>query len=662
MLHFTGMTISNFGPYKGEQEIDFTKKQGVTIFWGDNGRGKTTLLNAFRYALFGIIKRRNGDLDDLREMENKEGREQGVYGFSVSLAFENDGNKYNLTRQYKPRKSVKIPMNEEDYERDTFLKKGGSILSSEEREHELNMIMPEQVSRFFLFDAELLQEYEELLENDNTTGERIKEAIEKILGVPVLTQGVVDIQSCLYEYERQKQKAAQKDDKTKQYGNQLDLIEASIKEHKKIIEEKKAERRKYFSEKADLESKMESTEKVRGWIDREDFIKTESALKKTRIEEIEKQIKEVTKEAWKGMLADTIDNISKLLSAEINTLDKKKQKEVIAESFIKEIKKACKDQKCPVCEQAISNELAIKLEKRIKESESEYAGLSKEEQEKLLSLQAQLAGIGQLRVDSKKKEVELLEGQRTQLKIEIGTYEQEAKELREKIVKYGGTAKAAEATQVARDYAKVIQKMSIIDEAIAAETTKLQEEQDNKTKILKQIDKQSAGSDLKEAKEKYELCNKIFSVFEKGMGEYREKLKKNVEKDSTEIFVQLSSDKDYVALQINENYGLSIVHKSGTLVPGRSSGFEHIVALSLIGALHKNAPMQGPIIMDSPFGRLDPTHKKNIVSALPEMAGQSMLLAYTDEIDEQVARKTLAGNLVREFKLNRVTSMHTVIE
>ncbi len=105
-----------------------------------------------------------------------------------------------------------------------------------------------------------------------------------------------------------------------------------------------------------------------------------------------------------------------------------------------------------------------------------------------------------------------------------------------------------------------------------------------------------------------------------------------------------------------------IVHASGELVLGRSSGFEHVVALSLIGALHKNAPLQGPIIMDSPFGRLDPVHKENIVRYLPDMAEQSMLLAYIGEIDAQVAHEALAGHLLHEYHLTRVTSMHTHID
>ena len=45
MLRFTSLTIENFGPFKGNQTIDFTNDNGVTIIWGNNGRGKTTLLN-----------------------------------------------------------------------------------------------------------------------------------------------------------------------------------------------------------------------------------------------------------------------------------------------------------------------------------------------------------------------------------------------------------------------------------------------------------------------------------------------------------------------------------------------------------------------------------------------------------------------------------------
>ena len=115
MLHFRKMILRNFGPYKGEQIIDFTDNAGVTIFWGNNGRGKTTLLNAFRFALFGVIQRRNGILKNLREMENTEAASEGQYGFSVILEMTNDGDIYKLTRELTPRPMVVKPAGEEDY-------------------------------------------------------------------------------------------------------------------------------------------------------------------------------------------------------------------------------------------------------------------------------------------------------------------------------------------------------------------------------------------------------------------------------------------------------------------------------------------------------------------------------------------------------------------
>jgi hypothetical protein len=43
-------------------------------------------------------------------------------------------------------------------------------------------------------------------------------------------------------------------------------------------------------------------------------------------------------------------------------------------------------------------------------------------------------------------------------------------------------------------------------------------------------------------------------------------------------------------------------------LPIVSAGSEQIVALSLIGALNRCATREGPVVMDTPFGRLDRRH------------------------------------------------------
>lgn len=659
MLHFQNMVLNNFGPYKNEQTIDFSNSSGVTIFWGNNGRGKTTLLNAFRYALFGVVQRRNGELKKLSDMENLESRNEGNYGFSVKLTMKNDDDIYELTRQHTLRKGVSTPNGEEDYERKVFLKKNGAILSPDDRDHELNQIMPEQISRFFLFDAELLQEYEELLEIDTSTGDKIKIAIEKILGLPVIQNGVLDIQNCLSTYETQRSKAAQKDSKTVQLGQQLEAVEKKMLEHEKVINTARAELSTVYKQSKALEERMSETEKLRDWISARDNAQKTLNTNKDELEDCTSRLKTLLKTSWKGMLIPRIGEIKGELESQISDLDSKKQKGLVADSFIMEMKKAVQDRSCPVCGQSISSDLVNELSKKIADSSSEFSGLSEEEKEKLFVLRNQKNIVDRLSAPNNKAEIRVLEENRDKLLIRNEELKQEIKDLEENIKNMGGSESEVEISQLASDYAKSISEISIRKKGLEDEQAKYDACKAQKQQISAAIDKQASGVDYKNANRRYEICQKIFDIFNESKTRYREKLKDNVERDATSLFVKLTGDPDYVGLQINANYGLSIVHSSGNIVPGRSSGYEHIVALSLIGALHKNAPLRGPIIMDSPFGRLDPTHKTNIIKTLPEMADQIVLLAYFGEIDEQIAREKLGSNLIHEYKLERVTSMHT---
>ena len=183
----------------------------------------------------------------------------------------------------------------------------------------------------------------------------------------------------------------------------------------------------------------------------------------------------------------------------------------------------------------------------------------------------------------------------------------------------------------------------------------------NRDDLWKQINK-IGSKDLDAISKKSDLTNDICKIFEQAIDLFRSNLKKNVEKDATELFKKLSAEKDYEKLSINDSYGLSIINSSGVEAPNRSAGYEHIVALSLIGALHKNAPLKGPIIMDSPFGRLDPENKRNMCSVLPDLADQVILLMYDDEIDSELIRDILKSNLIVEHNLVRVESMNTRID
>ena len=219
MLRIRSMRVSDFGPFKGEQRIDLPKEDGVVIVYGENMRGKTTLLNAIRYALFGRVLTRGSVEIQLHQLGNWESAADGKYGFHVVLAFEQNGDVYELTRECRVRPGVTKPASNSDYIEESFLTKNSSTMGPQEAVLELSRIMPETVSRFFLFDGELLQQYEELLRSESEMGRQIKEAIERILGVPVLTNARADLGQIHKQAQHQEAKAAQRNQKTQQLGN-----------------------------------------------------------------------------------------------------------------------------------------------------------------------------------------------------------------------------------------------------------------------------------------------------------------------------------------------------------------------------------------------------------------------------------------------------------
>jgi DNA sulfur modification protein DndD len=152
-------------------------------------------------------------------------------------------------------------------------------------------------------------------------------------------------------------------------------------------------------------------------------------------------------------------------------------------------------------------------------------------------------------------------------------------------------------------------------------------------------------------------------VFSSAVDRYKADLRTRVEESATDVFLKMTTEKvDYKRLRINDQYGLAIIHTDGREEEGRSSGAEQVVALALMGALQANAPLRGPIVMDTPFGRLDRRHTANILETLPTMADQVVLFVQEDEVDRGRVRELLGSSLKREYELVKHTARRTTIE
>src|SRR5690242_11393365 len=138
MLRLRRLEVEGLGPFADPQILTFDEKPGVTVIYGENMRGKTSLLNAIRYAFFGTVLGRGSRVRRLHTISNRELAAEGKYGFSVALTFDYDGQEYELVRSCQPK--VRNPTTDTDYDQTVFLRRGTATLGPQERERALQLI------------------------------------------------------------------------------------------------------------------------------------------------------------------------------------------------------------------------------------------------------------------------------------------------------------------------------------------------------------------------------------------------------------------------------------------------------------------------------------------------------------------------------------------
>ena len=656
MLSIRSISLTDFGPFKGEQRIDFPAEGGVSIIYGENMRGKTTLLNAIRYALFGKVIMRGATQGTLHQIGNWEtAKEKGKYGFKVVLEFEHEGSKYELTREHRPRLGIKIPQTDIDYQQDCFLRKDGTVFGPDFRDSEIARIMPETVSRFFLFDGELLQQYEELLRNESDMGRNIKEAIERILGVPVLTNGRVDLSELSKDAQKREAKAAQKNQKTQSLGNQH---EALLKQRDGLQDETdrlKKEMESLRTSKTSQEDLLRRTEKIRALLDERNRLQEVITNSESRLKEKEERRMELLTVAWKGLLNSRIRTTRDSLEHELKKNRDAHQRVLVSADMAEKLRNALDEGECSTCGQQLSEPAKARLTALVSDT------LPKEERAQLEAtiqqLESRITALKQSEGPSNADVLQEVQDSIGDLKIQKATAEDSLLEIKEKTKDID----EAEMRRLYSEFEKTVADIGILLNGIKKQEEALKSINDSIGKVEAEMAK-FADADLETERARKGLCDNLKSLFAGAVDSYRERLRGKVEKDATTLFLKLTSEPEYKALSINDSYGLTIVHQDGSAIPVRSAGAEHIVALSLMGALQRNAPLRGPIVMDSPFGRLDHVHTTKVVQALPSMADQVMLLVYESELDPKQARNQLEGKLRKEYRIARRSARHSDVE
>jgi len=105
------LRLKNFMSYAGVHDLDFSDVNTCVIV-GENGTGKSSILEAVLYALFG--QSRAGSEDQLSNGYDILTGEWAVDSFSVGLVFEMGGKTYSIARERNQRKATLVFINETD--------------------------------------------------------------------------------------------------------------------------------------------------------------------------------------------------------------------------------------------------------------------------------------------------------------------------------------------------------------------------------------------------------------------------------------------------------------------------------------------------------------------------------------------------------------------
>jgi DNA sulfur modification protein DndD len=185
------IALANFRQFKGRQEIIFSdlRDRNVTLVHAENGFGKTTLLNALLWALYG----RDGFTEDFEKPDSliHEGlavhaKDRAHVSASVELTFKHDNDRYILTRELTLAEQLNDPRRAR---LSLQVMRDGQTIPLDNPQRRIQAIVPDGIAGFLFFNGERIDH----LAMEKNSAE-VTAAIHQMLGLKLLRTTIEDLQ------------------------------------------------------------------------------------------------------------------------------------------------------------------------------------------------------------------------------------------------------------------------------------------------------------------------------------------------------------------------------------------------------------------------------------------------------------------------------------
>ena len=632
-MKFRKLTIENYKSFQFATEIRFPMgEDGRSIFLigGMNGAGKTSIMDAINYCLYGAKP------DQIFRNINRREKARGNALVSFELVMEMDDLSELVVKRSWSAGVADDPKPRDLTERLVVVREGKrvSVQNQEIWQDFIRSVIPPGITQFFFFDGEKIQ----AIAADDHSEVRLKSSLEAALGIQYINRLASDI---LYIKNEERKGFVEISDED------LDFKQSELKKERSKLSRRQKDRERVQKELEEFKQQLEDARQrfAAAFHTEPETREAMRANEKKRLQaanrlaQVESEIRALCEMTLPFAITGRLfDPMRRQIEAERESAGSEAIKEHAA-SLAKRIVRVVEEPE-PIYRETLSAEKMAELERRIFRLLRE--GDPRGEMARILDLSDRDAA----RVLNK---METLESGDVFL---VKPLLEEKRELISQIRRLEGLSQAGLLTESERELFEQLQaeiegcstqigrkseQLRLIEEEILGLEKRI-------TNIEMEIEKLYEKHHVsKERAEFIQECDAIAGV----LNQFVVRLRKNkvhlLQEKTFEMYRLLSSRSGLIKDIIidDKTYEVRISDRSGHEIKksGLSAGEKEVFAVSLLWGLAQTSQLKLPIVIDTPLSRLDSTHRDNIVNNYFPNAGEQVIILSTDtEIDKDYYR------------------------
>ena len=651
--------LKDFRQFFGEQTVQFAddNTKNITVFHGFNGSGKTALLNAFIWSLYGQT---TPDLEEPRKMFNEAAAAALAPGESSEFFVEVKFSRYQ-GEVYVARRTATVKCTDDGKiiqgPGDLHLgvhKESGEYQKLDAAQLYVNRHLPESLYPFFFFNGERVEK----LAGKNAY-DQVEGGIKTLLNVEIFERAVDHLRGSVAR-ELRKELKTFGDRELSDIIAEHEKLENKLKTISEKIDIERSNSARCDEEIEKIDQKQQSIVYLSALIERRRGIEKQIGSTKAEIAGCEEELKKVLSTSGYLAFADAVLARTQALVTEARQRGDlpAKLKPQFVDDLLLEAKCICGR---PIEEGSVEENALREWRAR--------TGLA-EIQEAILLTSGALGGLQSRRLDYYERIDEIRQRQDQSIALYRSLQDQLA-EVQDQI---GGRSLDEDAAALEEQRIK-----AIADRIESQQSKKELEEQLNEIeKHLAECTRVEAELKLQDEKAKLvkgQLASvqRVAAAIDQICELQKRDVRKSLDGQVSEIWTD-AAVKDYRA-SVSEEFRLELHKQVGGKtqpVHGASTGEKQVLALSFVGALVRRAKRNAersiksanspdlivgdyyPLVMDSPFGSLEPDYQKKIAVWVPQLASQVVLMVSRSQWSSQI-ESAFRGRIGKEY----ILELHT---